>query len=92
VPCLHHDDNQSCNLRAARSEQDGFWQKTWKIALSSALPSSPFRHSVRFRYRPSNSGSGSYGGLNVSGFRMLNAMVALTIVGSPLPDSHTQQI
>ena len=59
VPYLHHDDNQSCNLRAARSEQDGFWQKTWKIALSSALPSSPFRHSVRFRYRPSNSGSGS---------------------------------
>jgi hypothetical protein len=40
------------------------------------------------------------GGLNVSGFRMLNAMVGPavpikeipTIVGSPLPDSHTQQI
>ena len=41
MPCLHHDDNQSCNLRAARIEQDGFWQKTWKIALSSACRPHP---------------------------------------------------
>jgi hypothetical protein len=34
-PCaVRTMDNQSCNLRAA---PDGFWQKTWKIALKLRL-------------------------------------------------------
>ena len=35
------------------------WQKTWKIALAPPCRPRPLRHSVRFRYRPSNSVSGS---------------------------------
>jgi hypothetical protein len=98
VPYLHHDDNQSCNLRAARIEQDGLWQKTWKIALSCRPRPLDIQYGPDIGLRNRDRDLG--GGLNVSGFRMLKAMVWFccsheripTIVGSPLPDSHTQQI
>ena len=57
MPCLHHDDNQSCNLRTARIEQDGIF------IAASPISRAPSSLTLRFDITSAIDGRGKGPGI-----------------------------